>query len=656
MAIRKPSARSRPGHRRPVPAPKTRPVRGPKSPGTLGPKSAAANPAAEIKRLRTENEQYRVISAAVREAIIIMDGAKRITFWNDAAERIFGYTSKEALGLDPHDFIAPPEYRPNFDQTFPHWLETGRGEAMGKTFELNALRKNGERFPIEISLSTAMRGDIRLAIAIIRDVSRRHKAEEDLKYQNILMATQQEVSPDGILVVDSEGRVRSFNKRYLEMWSIPSKVAALESAEEILRATRDQMTDPAKFEARIRSVLENRRRESHDIIELRDGRTFERFSASVYGPDDTYYGRVWNYRDISVRVRAEREVRSANEKLSAMVKKLEEKDLRNMALEELRDFLLASPAMGEIGPIIGRSMKRLFPDSEGALFLLSPSRTDLEAAARWGDFPEDLEDNVFSPDLCWSLRKGFPYILDDPGSGLICPHLKHKPSGGYACLPLMAKGDVLGLLHIRKQAGGGPEDDARMIAGLKDVSSSLAQVLSLSLSNIILREKLSSQSIRDPLTGLFNRRYMEENFQREIFRAARKKDQIGVLMIDIDHFKMFNDLNGHPAGDAALAEVGGFLKSQIRGGDIACRYGGEEFTLILPECPQDIALQRAQLLVGEVQNLRIQYSGRGIGPISLSIGVAVYPAHGSNPEDLLRAADAALYRAKQEGRNRAVLA
>jgi diguanylate cyclase (GGDEF)-like protein len=181
-------------------------------------------------------------------------------------------------------------------------------------------------------------------------------------------------------------------------------------------------------------------------------------------------------------------------------------------------------------------------------------------------------------------------------------------------------------------------------------------MLSLSLSNIRLRENLSNQSIRDPLTGLFNRRYVEENLQREISRAARKKEPVGVVMIDIDHFKTFNDLHGHAAGDRVLVELAGFLQSQMRGADIVCRYGGEEFTLILPECTLDNTIRRANQLVADARQTTVQDGGRTLGHITLSMGVAAYPEHGANPAALLAAADAVLYKAKQAGRDRVVSA
>jgi diguanylate cyclase (GGDEF)-like protein len=149
---------------------------------------------------------------------------------------------------------------------------------------------------------------------------------------------------------------------------------------------------------------------------------------------------------------------------------------------------------------------------------------------------------------------------------------------------------------------------------------------------------------------------MEETFLREIVRASRKQNQIGVIMVDIDHFKKFNDVFGHAAGDLVLSELARFFMARLRGGDIMCRYGGEEFALILPESSLENTCIRANQMVEQIKAVRVLYGGQVLGPITISMGVAAYPVHGEKPDDLLRAADAALYKAKQEGRDRAVTA
>ena len=170
------------------------------------------------------------------------------------------------------------------------------------------------------------------------------------------------------------------------------------------------------------------------------------------------------------------------------------------------------------------------------------------------------------------------------------------------------------------------------------------------------RDDLRVQSFRDPLTNLFNRRYMEESLDREILRAERGEHRLGVIMIDIDHFKKVNDTLGHDAGDAVLQQLAEFLQTNIRGADIACRYGGEEFLLILPDAPLEATRDRAEHLRVATQKIELRFEDRELPAPTLSLGVAVFPDHGTTRQALVRAADAALYRAKNSGRNRTVSA
>ncbi len=188
------------------------------------------------------------------------------------------------------------------------------------------------------------------------------------------------------------------------------------------------------------------------------------------------------------------------------------------------------------------------------------------------------------------------------------------------------------------------------------MAKTLADAIGLSLANLRLRERLRQQSIVDVLTGLFNRRYMEETLEREVRRCARAHQPLSVMMMDLDHFKEFNDRHGHAAGDILLSELGVFLRSHVRLEDVACRYGGEEFTLIFPDSSLESTAQRADLIRLGIESLRVEYGGGVIGPVTISIGVAAFPEHGIDGAEVLRCADEALYRAKREGRNRIAVA
>jgi diguanylate cyclase (GGDEF)-like protein len=287
---------------------------------------------------------------------------------------------------------------------------------------------------------------------------------------------------------------------------------------------------------------------------------------------------------------------------------------------------------------------------------MSPSKSDLEATTRWGGFPEDVDDNVFAPDNCWALRRGRAHIIEDMNAGPVCPHLKHLPAMAYACIPMIAKGEVIGLLHVRDGNSMDEKDKQELVDILQEIAVSLSEYLSLSISNLKLRETLKFQSIKDPLTGLFNRRFMVESFNREIGRAARKQAKIGLIMMDIDHFKKFNDSWGHAAGDELLIQLGKFFKERTRESDVACRYGGEEFAILMPESEIEDTFKRADKLREEVKNIRAYVGSQLLPPVSISMGIAEYPTHGKNADDLLHIADTALYRAKQEGRDKVVTA
>ena len=186
--------------------------------------------------------------------------------------------------------------------------------------------------------------------------------------------------------------------------------------------------------------------------------------------------------------------------------------------------------------------------------------------------------------------------------------------------------------------------------------SDLAQIDRQTRLLVQSEARLREQSIRDHLTTLFNRRYLDETLEREVQRAARKEHPLGIIMLDIDHFKHINDTMGHAAGDQLLWELGRLLRKQVRLADIACRYGGEEFVLILPEASLDMTKERAEQLREKVKQLHLEYENQNLGNLTISLGVAVFPNHGSTGEEILKSADAALYRAKHTGRDRMVVA
>ena len=351
-------------------------------------------------------------------------------------------------------------------------------------------------------------------------------------------------------------------------------------------------------------------------------------------------------QDITKRKRAEDELQEAHAELTVRVGELERRTREMGLIGEMGEFLQSCRSVGEAYKIMARTVRQLFPATGGALLAFDAARNHVEAVISWGEMQSET---YFSPDDCWGLRRNRMHVVESTGHEMVCPHVitdDETPCRDYLCLPLIAQRETLGLLHLMAPENQTFSEDRQQLA------RTVSEQISLALANLHLQERLRNQSIRDPLTGLFNRRYLEESLEREINRALRSKKPLGLIMLDIDHFKKFNDTHGHDAGDAVLREVATMLGSHLRKADSACRYGGEEFTLILPEADLEAACQKAEQMREAAKRLQIHYGRQTIGPITLSLGVACFPSHGTSGDELLHAADTALYQSKAAGRDR----
>lgn len=374
----------------------------------------------------------------------------------------------------------------------------------------------------------------------------------------------------------------------------------------------------------------------------------------------TYVGTIKVLHDITEHKLAEEAVNHANEKLKQWVEELEERNREIALLSSLDELLQACRTSEEAYRLIAQYAGKLFRSSSGAIYSFNASRNLLEYSGGWGT-QDPSDDNpagrAFGPEDCWALRRGQMHIVEATSSGMTCAHIDLQQTESHACIPLIAHGEARGVLSL--EIGKGETTPAQRLIlteSARRLAVSMAGHVALALENLKSRETLRIQSIRDPLTGTFNRRYMEETLEREVHRANRSDYAFGVIMLDLDYFKLFNDTHGHNAGDVLLREVGALLNRNIRAEDVVCRYGGEEFTVILPEISLDICLSRAEQLREQATQLNVFHNGQTLGGVTMSLGVALFPMHGSTGQAVLEAADAALYRAKREGRNRVVVA
>ncbi len=357
------------------------------------------------------------------------------------------------------------------------------------------------------------------------------------------------------------------------------------------------------------------------------------------------------------RKRMEEDIQNAHDKLQVWVGVLEQRSEELGLLNEMANLLQTCQTTGEANLVVGDYAARLFAGLSGAIYYQNRNSGLYEVTAEWGAMAE--ADPAFSKNECWALRRGQLHCAKDTSTGLLCGHLGEPKPARYICAPMIAQGETPGVLHLRCR---GNDEACQLIVGedvaehMNELALNFAGHVALALVNLRLNETLREQAVRDGLTNLYNRRFMEESLTREVARAKRSLSPLSVVILDLDHFKDFNDKHGHEAGDILLQKFADLMRASFRDADVVCRYGGDEFVLMLPGASLDYARTRTEEMQEAFRGSTIQHRGGILRTLTLSAGIATLPDHGLTGEELLNAADAALYRAKNEGRDRLVIA
>ncbi|NEQ33594.1 MAG: diguanylate cyclase [Leptolyngbya sp. SIO4C5] len=360
-------------------------------------------------------------------------------------------------------------------------------------------------------------------------------------------------------------------------------------------------------------------------------------------------GFAVTFRDITEIKQSETALQQANLQLEGRVGDLKQRNVEMMLLSEMSEFLQACLTIEEACAAITCLVDPLFPDCSGGIFITSASRNRVESVASWGN--QLKSEKSFAPKACWGLRRGRSHTVVQERSGLRCNHVSAKAEVFTTlCIPMIAQGETLGLLHLSAENAEALPESKQQLA------RTVAEQIALALANLHLRETLQHQSIRDPLTGLFNRRYLEESLNQEVARSQRHKHPIGIIMLDVDHFKRFNDTYGHDAGDLVLQAVGQLLRDITRDSDLACRYGGEEMILVLPESSLAETQTKAERIRQAISQMSLTHQDHLLENLTISLGVACLPQHGKTSTAVIQAADTALYKAKALGRNQVIAA
>jgi len=621
-------------------------------------KSVLARHAQTEKKLALERNVLRTVTDNIPDSIFAKDTDGRYLLANKAFAKLHGMQSTDEL-LGKNVFDLFPKER----AVALHAEDLGVMKSRGSILESERTAKDPEGNTIWLQTTKVPLLDrnenVVGIVGLHRNVTRRKEAEQKLRQSEANLAAAQRIAHFGSVELDLAGSDDPEN--YPVRWSDEVfRIFGYEpGAVEVSRRTYFRSVHPEDRD-RLRKVLERAIAETKafavDFRVLRPDGTERNLQERGYilcDPKTQKPARlVGSIQDITESVEAEARLQKANQELAKRVHELQQRSKEISILSEMGSRLQACQTVDEAYVEIAVAAEQLFANWAGALYVIRASRTTVETVADWGH-PFHRE-RVFPPDDCWALRRGQPQIFRSGQKSTICGHIDANEIVESLCVPLMAQSEALGILNLQRLRTSEPVEPAPAFAGEEERRLALvfAEQVGLALGNLKLRESLRNQSICDSLTGLFNRRYMEESLEREFSRAARKKSFVAILMVDIDHFKRFNDTFGHQAGDALLRALGDLLKRHTRGQDIACRFGGEEFVLVLTDSNLNGAMQRAEMLRQQVKELSVEYAGQLLGAISVSAGVAVYPDHGASMIDVMRAADQALYRAKRDGRDR----
>lgn len=577
--------------------------------------------------LRQSEARYRNVFEYAGDMIFMLAPDGTVTSVNRAFEQVSGWAPADWIGRPFQPLVHPDDQ----SRVLTALQKALLGEKI-PLFEVRILWKSGEYVECEFNLGIAQHKGTVSILGVAREVAARKRAEE----RNRQLATIVTSSNDAIVSKTLDGTITSWNPAAEKIYGYSEQEAVGQPINLLL---------PPGRESEVRQLWERIQQGEHlihveTVRRRKDGQDIDVFL--TVSPLRDEQGRVQGVSTFSRDITAAKRTEHA---LQRLVRTLQQRDREMRLIHNLNDALQTCQSHEEAYRLISLSASELFVKTSGTLALLNSSGQFLETVARWGE--DARSQPLFALEDCWALRSGHPYVVTHRHERLLCRHFASAPGGGYLCLPLVVHGEVQGLLHLAAQQRADLASDHETLA------STFGETIKLSLANIKLRESLREEANRDALTGLYNRRYLDETLPRELHRAVRAHSPLCMALLDIDHFKPFNDAFGHAAGDEVLKAVGGVLGRNVRSSDIPCRLGGEEFAMILPDASWRDAYRRLQQICDRVRDLGLSFDGQSLPPVTFSAGLVEAPRGGPvTTDDLMKKADQALYAAKQAGRDR----
>jgi diguanylate cyclase (GGDEF)-like protein/PAS domain S-box-containing protein len=561
----------------------------------------------QVEERSKESETFRVLFEHSSDAHLIFDERDGILDCNHAAVAMLRLASKEEV-LALHPAVLSPEFQPCGRRSMDKCVDmdaAARRDGYHR-FDWTHRRADGEEFACEVTLTPVKLHGRSVLLVVWHDLTERKQAEDELRYRAALLRSLTESGPDGILVVDRGDRILSVNRRFFDIWQIPTEVAGAGADTPVLAAAVSRTADPDRFRARVKEIYANPELVTAEEIALADGRVLERHSGPVRDGDGRLYGRVWYFREVTARKRAEEALRQSAERFSGA-------------------FDFAPIGMAIVAPD-GRWLKV----NRAVCDILGYEPDELLAT----DFQTLTHPDDLRADLCLVGR----LLAGEIGSYQMEKRYFRKSGAVVHAL--------LAVSLVRDDAGR----PLYFISHVQDVTAKREAEERLRRYQADLERanaQLQTLATTDRLTGVKNRGAFNDALDDEFDRAARYGHPLSVVLLDVDHFKLFNDTFGHPAGDTVLRAVAGALLKTVRSTDTVARYGGEEFVILLPETDYAGAMVLAERCRRAVAG--VSWDKR---PVTVSVGVATRSPATADATALVQQADNALYCSKHAGRNR----
>jgi len=625
------------------------------------------------------SEQKNIIKAKMfdssNDAIFIHDFNGNFTFVNKTAWVKLGFSKEEMMDMNLADFMTPQnsEY---MEQHMKKLIENG-----SVCYQTTYMCKN--RVPLKADVKSQVMdiGNKKLILTVAQDVTeieelKRERKADIEKMQQLLNAA--EITPasadQSTGDITEQKRLEAELNRQNELlgaialnsgigFSIVSREHKVVWANNVIKQTFGNIEDQLCYAAFKRCEQLCPACEARQIFQSgqdhvtcqqtltdKDGKTID--YKIIYSAIKNEKGEPIQFYQVLIPVPetiiADGGNTETNDRLVKRLSVFNQSRNEIALMSKMGGFLQICINMQETHRVIAQFLPLLLPSVDGALYLLNSSTDMYGWTTGWGNSVES--DEVFSPDACWSIRRRKVHHYKCDNAEELCHHCTKGMKRSYLDIPLIYQGKILGLLHLEDKNENGRDNNDTLLNGLtKNLATIVAGQLAFALSNIGLQEVIREQAIRDTLTGLYNRRYMEQALDKQLRHATRTNSSVGVITLDLDSFGKFNERYGYKSGDLIMRNLGDFLKSNSHPDDIVCRGNGDEFAIICPQICPDRLKQRAEEILEGLKYFNKRHQDLYQEPLTLSLGTAIFPNDGHTSEQIIKSAETALKQAEREG-------